>query len=83
MFFARSVRSPPTVITSVKLYSCCAVQMHSLEKKTLPQFSAANLDAEDEILRTFYIDLPENVTSQATRRSFLRTVIGNKKNIHS
>jgi hypothetical protein len=69
MFFSRSVCLPPTVITTVELYSCCAVHMHSFEKKTLRQFSATQLDAEEEILRAFIIDLPENVTSQATRRS--------------
>jgi hypothetical protein len=36
----------PTVITTVKLYPCCAIHLHSLEKRTLPQFPATKLEAE-------------------------------------
>ena len=44
----------PYVITSVKLHPRCAVQLHSLEKRALLQFSATKLDTEEEILRASY-----------------------------
>jgi hypothetical protein len=63
-------------MTTNKIKACvnkdsyCAIHLHSLEKTTLPQFSATKLETEREILQAFYIHLTEYMTSHAQDGNF-------------